>query len=142
MDTFNLARFREAQAGVYEAARAELRAGRKRSHWMWFMFPQLRGLGVSPMAQTYGIAGRAEAEAYLADPALGPRLIELSEILLSHKVLTAHAIFGSPDDLKLRSCATLFAFAFGGGPPFSSVLDRFFATQPDPRTLALLKEAR
>ena len=138
MDPFNLARFREAQAGVYEAAQAELRAGRKRSHWMWFLFPQLRGLGMSETARFYGVEGRAEAQAYLADPVLGQRLIELSEIVLAHEGLTARQIFGTPDDLKLRSCATLFAFVSGGGAPFSIVLDRFFAGEADARTLALL----
>ncbi len=85
MDPFDLARFRDAQAGVFETAREELRAGRKRSHWMWFMFPQMRGLGSSAMAQTYGLSSRAEAAAYLADPTLGPRLIEMFEIVLAHK---------------------------------------------------------
>jgi uncharacterized protein (DUF1810 family) len=141
MDPFNLARFREAQSGVYEAARAELRAGRKRSHWMWFMFPQLRGLGMSETARFYGIEDRAEAQAYLADPLLGLRLIELSEIVLAHEGLTAHEVFGSPDDLKLRSCATLFAAVSAGAAPFSTVLDRFFAGEADARTLALLTDA-
>lgn len=141
MDSFNLARFREAQAGVYESAREELRAGRKRSHWMWFMFPQLRGLGASAMSQAYGIASRAEAEAYLADPVLGPRLTELFEIVLAHQGLTAREIFGTPDDLKLRSCATLFAQASGGAAPFTTALARFFAGEADGRTLRLLGES-
>jgi len=138
MGSFNLARFREAQARAFEAAREELRAGRKRSHWMWFMFPQLRGLGASAMSLTFGLASRAEAEAYLADPVLGPRLIELFEILLSREGLTARQIFGAPDDLKLRSCATLFAAISGGGPPFATALDRFFDGEADARTLAML----
>jgi len=141
MDPFNLARFREAQAGVFEAAREELRAGRKRSHWLWFMFPQLRGLGGSEMSRTFGIGSRAEAEAYLADPVLGSRLIELFEIILAHEGRTAREIFGTPDDLKLRSCATLFAAVSGAASPFTTALDRFFAGETDARTLGLLKAA-
>ena len=140
MDTFNLARFREAQTGVFETACEELRAGRKRSHWMWFMFPQARGLGASAMSRTYGIASRAEAEAYLVDPVLGPRLIELFEIVLALDGLTAREIFGTPDDLKLRSCATLFAAVSGGAAPFATALDRFFRGEADARTVALLGE--
>jgi uncharacterized protein (DUF1810 family) len=136
MDPFNLARFREAQAGVFEAAQAELRAGRKRTHWMWFMFPQIRGLGFSAMSHAYGLDGRAEAAAYLADPVLGPRLIELFEIALAQKG-SAREIFGSPDDLKLRSCATLFAALPGAPPVFSAALDHFFGGMADERTLAL-----
>jgi uncharacterized protein (DUF1810 family) len=136
MDPFDLARFREAQAGAFERARDELRAGRKRSHWMWFMFPQIRGLGFSAMSQTYGLSGRAEAQAYLADPVLGPRLIELFEIALTREE-SAREIFGSPDDMKLRSCATLFASLPGAPPVFSAALDRFFGGVADERTLAL-----
>jgi uncharacterized protein (DUF1810 family) len=138
MDPFDLARFRHAQADVFETAREELRAGRKRSHWMWFMFPQVRGLGASAMSWTYGIGSLAEARAYLADPVLGPRLIELFDAALAHEGLTAREIFGTPDDLKLRSCATLFAAASGGGAPFAAALDRFFGGEPDPRTLEML----
>jgi uncharacterized protein (DUF1810 family) len=139
MDTFNLARFREAQAGVFATAREELLAGRKRSHWMWFIFPQARGLGASAMSEAYGIASGREAEAYLADPVLGPRLLELFEIVLTHEGRSAREIFGSPDDLKLRSCATLFAAVSGGASPFQTALDRFFGGESDPCTLAWLQ---
>ena len=141
MDPFDLARFRDAQAGVFETARGELRAGRKRSHWMWFMFPQMRGLGSSAMAQTYGLRSLAEAAAYLADPTLGPRLTEMFEIVLAHKGATAREIFGTPDDLKFRSCATLFATVAGAPPVFAAALDQFFAGVADARTLALLGES-
>jgi uncharacterized protein (DUF1810 family) len=138
MDPFNLARFRSAQGGVFERAREELREGRKRSHWMWFMFPQMRGLGASERSMFYGIGSRAEAEAYLADPELGARLVELFEIVVAQQGASARAIFGSPDDQKLRSCATLFASLPGALPVFAGVLDRYFAGAPDPRTLELL----
>jgi uncharacterized protein (DUF1810 family) len=140
LDPFDLARFRAAQAGVYEQARDELRAGRKRGHWMWFMFPQLRGLGSSDMARRYGIGSLPEAEAYLADPLLGPRLIELFEIVLAREGATAREIFGSPDDLKLRSCATLFAATSEAPSVFAAALDRFFGGVPDSLTHALLAE--
>jgi uncharacterized protein (DUF1810 family) len=137
-DPHDLARFVEAQEGVYPHALAELRAGRKRSHWMWFVFPQLDGLGSSPMARRYAIKSRAEAEAYLRHPALGPRLLECAAALLGVEGKTAHEIFGSPDDWKLRSCATLFAQVSPAGSPFERVLDAYFAGRPDERTLELL----
>ena len=139
MSAPDLSRFLSAQDGVWETARAELQAGRKRSHWMWFVFPQLRGLGLSETARFYGIASRAEAEAFLRDPVLGARLVELFEVLLKQKG-TAHEIFGSPDDLKLRSCATLFAALSGASPPFQAALDQFYGGKRDERTLALLGE--
>lgn len=110
-DPHHLARFVEAQAPVFAAALAELRAGRKRSHWMWFVFPQLRGLGRSSTAYRYGIADRAEAEAYLAHPVLGQRLAAATEAVLGHAGTPLRDIFGSPDDLKFRSSMTLFALA-------------------------------
>jgi uncharacterized protein (DUF1810 family) len=138
MDPFNLARFRTAQAGVFERARDELQAGRKRSHWMWFMFPQIRGLGLSETSRFYGIGSRAEAEAYLGDAELGARLVALFEIVLKQDGASARQIFGTPDDQKLRSCATLFASLPNTPPVFARVLDRHFGGAPDLRTLAIL----
>jgi uncharacterized protein (DUF1810 family) len=138
MDPFNLARFTAAQRGTFETARAELQAGRKRSHWMWFMFPQMRGLGSSATAQFYGVGSRAEAEAYLADPELGARLVELADIMAGLDAGSARDIFGAPDDLKLCSCATLFASLPDAPPVFQRILDRYFDGAPDARTLALL----
>ena len=129
-DAFELSRFVSAQARTYDAARAELRAGHKRSHWMWFVFPQLAGLGHSSMAQRYGITSLAEARAYLAHPVLGPRLRELSSLVASLPA-GATAIFGSPDDLKLRSSMTLFRRAAPDEPVFQQVLDRHFNGEPD-----------
>ena len=138
MDTFNLARFRTAQVGVFERAREELRAGRKRSHWMWFMFPQMRGLGSSEASRFYGIGSRAEAEAFLGDPELGARLVELFEIVAGDEGASARDIFGTPDDQKLRSCATLFASLLGAPAVFTRVLDRYFGGARDERTLAII----
>src|SRR3954452_21103471 len=109
-DPFNLSRFIESQASVYVQALAEIRAGRKRSHWMWFIFPQIDGLGSSPMAKRYAIRSRAEAEAYLAHPVLGPRLVACAEAAAAVPgPASALDVFGPPDDMKLRSSATLFA---------------------------------
>ena len=138
-DPFGLSRFVAAQEGVYDAALAEIRAGRKRTHWMWFVFPQLGGLGSSPMAQRFAISGAAEARAYLAHPILGPRLNECCEALLRVSAGSASEIFGSPDDLKLRSCATLFASVSGGGSVFERVLSRFFDGVADEKTEVLLR---
>jgi len=138
MDPFNLARFRTAQEGVFEQACEELRAGRKRSHWMWFMFPQLGGLGVSETSRFYGIGSRAEAEAFLGDPELGARLVELFEIVAMQEGASALEIFGAPDDQKLRSCATLFGSLAGAPTVFARVLDHYFGGVPDARTLAIL----
>ena len=129
-------RFVQAQDGVYERALAEIVAGRKRSHWMWFVFPQIAGLGSSPTAQRYAIRDLAEAREYLAHPVLGPRLRECAEALLRHHK-PAEAIFGYPDDLKLRSSMTLFARAADDPALFDQVLDRFY-DGPDDRTLTLL----
>jgi uncharacterized protein (DUF1810 family) len=133
----SLERFVQAQDGVYENAKAELAAGRKRTHWMWFVFPQLRGLGSSPTAQLYAIKDLAEARDYLAHPVLGPRLVELSRMLAGSD-RTAETIFGYPDDLKLRSSMTLFAAAADDPQPFQQVIDHFY-DGPDQRTLELLK---
>jgi uncharacterized protein (DUF1810 family) len=128
----------EAQAGDYDRALAELRAGRKRSHWMWYVFPQFAGLGFSPTSQRYAIRSAAEAEAYLRHPVLGPRLVECCEAVLGVTGRSAHDIFGSPDDLKLRSCATLFAAVSAPGSVFQRVLDQYFGGERDERTLRLL----
>ena len=136
-DPFDLQRFVAAQNGCWEAVQAELRAGAKRSHWMWFVFPQLAGLGSSPTARFYAISGLDETRAYLAHPILGPRLAASVDLLLDHHDRSAHDIFGSPDDMKLRSSLTLFAEA-GGGARFTGALDRFFDGMPDRRTLELL----
>ena len=137
-DRYNLDRFLQAQEPIYGLALSELRSGRKRSHWMWFVFPQLAGLGASPTSQHYAISSAAEAEAYLAHPVLGPRLIECAEAVLGAMGCSAHDIFGSPDDLKLRSSATLFAHVSPPGSAFHRLLDRYFPDGPDARTMALL----
>ena len=135
----DLTRFITAQDPHLERIRAELTAGQKRSHWMWFVFPQLTALGRSPMAQHYGIADLAEARAYLADPILGPRLIELTGIVNTVQGRTAHQIFGDPDDLKFRSSMTLFAQAAPGEPAFRQALAQYYDGEPDPRTLEILR---
>jgi uncharacterized protein (DUF1810 family) len=134
----DLERFVSAQASVYDRVVAELRAGKKRSHWMWFIFPQIEGLGSSPMAQRYAIRSRREAEAYLAHPLLGHRLIECTELMLGHSDKSAHDILHSPDDLKFRSCMTLFASVSEKGSPFERALQVFHAGERDPKTIARL----
>ena len=131
----DLERFVTAQdsGGTYQRAVAELRRGRKTSHWMWFIFPQIAGLGRSATAQTYAISNLAEAQAYLAHPVLGPRLVECTEILASHRGLSAEQIFGGIDAIKLRSSMTLFARADPDQAIFSQVIDQYFAG-PDPET--------
>ena len=138
MDPFNLQRFVEAQLRDYDRAIAEIRGGRKRSHWMWYVFPQLIGLGRTSTSRYYAISGLEEARAYLEHPLLGPRLRDCSEALLSLHNLTAHEIFGSPDDIKLSSSMTLFALAAGPDSPYSEVLERYFSGRQDERTLNLL----
>ena len=138
-DSFELERFVTAQAPVFETVLAELRAGRKRSHWMWFVFPQLRGLGQSWTARFYGIASIEEARAHLAHPLLGPRLDLCTRIVLGSEGASLHAIFGSPDDMKFRSCMTLFSLATDDpANPFREALDRWCGGRPDGRTLALV----
>lgn len=140
MDEFDLQRFLDAQDhGTYAGALAELRAGRKRSHWMWFVFPQLRGLGHSPTSVRFGITGTPEAAAYLAHPVLGPRLLQCCRALLDLPTGDAEAVLGGIDALKLRSSMTLFAAAAADEPVFTDVLDRFFDGRPDQRTLQLLE---
>ncbi len=137
-DPFDLDRFVEAQADDYATALAEVRGGRKRSHWMWFVFPQLAGLGFSSAAQLYGIKSRAESEAYLRHPVLGPRLVECCEAALGVEGRSAEAIFGHTDAMKLRSCATLFESVSPPGSVFGRVVEKFFRGTRDDRTLAIL----
>lgn len=137
-DPFDLARFVSAQAPVFETALAELTAGRKETHWMWFVFPQLRGLGQSPTAQFYGIGSLAEARAYLAHPLLGPRLVLCVRAVVDSAAPSLHAVFGSPDDLKFRSSMTLFEAAAPDHDQFGRAIDRWCAGRRDERTLALL----
>lgn len=136
-DPFDLQRFVEAQDRVIDRVRAELLAGEKRSHWMWFVFPQIAGLGRSPMAQRYAIGSLAEARAYLEHPVLGPRLGECVELVLRHRDRSAHQIFGSPDDMKFRSCLTLFDRAAPGGM-FDETLRAFFDGERDAATRSIL----
>jgi len=136
-DAFGLQRFVDAQAPVFRQVCAELAAGRKTSHWMWFVFPQLKGLGRSATAQHYGIGSAAEARAYWDHPLLGPRLKQCTELVLAVEGRSAHDIFGPPDDLKFRSCMTLFA-RITGEALFTRALDRYFGGQPDAATLELL----
>ncbi|MGZ5195608.1 MAG: DUF1810 domain-containing protein [Ramlibacter sp.] len=137
-DPHGLARFVEAQAPVYAQALAELRAGRKRSHWMWFVFPQIAGLGSSAMAQRYAIASLDEAKAYLAHPILGARLRECAQAMLAAGAASAHDILGSPDDLKFRSCMTLFNRVDPAEPEFERCLRKYFGGEPDSQTVRLL----
>ena len=132
-----LQRFVDAQAQVYETALRELQLGRKRGHWMWYIFPQLRGLGISSTSRLYGIGSKQEAEDYLGHWLLGPRLIECVEAVNALESASAESIFGATDSMKLRSSATLFEIA-GGGAPFGTCLDRYFGGRPDDRTIALL----
>ena len=138
MADFDLSRFVDAQAPVYAHALAELRRGRKESHWMWFVFPQLAGLGRSPTALFYAIGSLAEARAYLDHPILGPRIIECCETLLALEGRSAAEIFGYPDDLKLRSSMTLFSIADPALAVFHSVLDKYFIGMPDERTIQIV----
>lgn len=138
-DPFDLKRFLDAQRGVYEQALAELRAGRKRTHWMWFVFPQMRGLGSSETSRYYGIGSREEAAAYLEHPVLGLRLRECAEALLAVEGRSASQIFGYPDDLKLQSSMTLFAHVAGAQSAFLRVLDKYYGSERDPRSLELLQ---
>jgi uncharacterized protein (DUF1810 family) len=137
-DPHNLNRFVQAQAGDYERALAEIRSGRKRSHWMWYVFPQFQGLGFSSTSKLYAINSIHEAKAYLAHPVLGPRLSECAEAVLSVAGRTAHEIFGSPDEMKLRSSATLFACVSPDGSVFHRLLDKYFQGGPDGKTTQLL----
>lgn len=137
-DPHNLRRFVEAQDSVMEQVKEELRAGRKRTHWMWYVFPQMEGLGRSQKSQYYGIASRAEAEAYLAHSILGPRLRECTRIVNDVEGRSANDIFGSPDDLKFRSSMTLFDAVSDDPTPFRTALNQYYDGTPDPNTLELL----
>ena len=133
----DLGRFLKAQEQDYEQALREIRSGRKRSHWMWYIFPQIQGLGFSPTAQYYAIRDLQEARDYLAHPVLGARLKEISSALLDLNGLSASEIFGYPDDLKLRSSMTLFRMADLNEPVFLEVLEKYYDGKPDARTVEL-----
>ena len=140
MDINSLDRFLEAQEPMYDTALAEIKKGEKESHWMWYIFPQLRGLGKSQMAYAYGINGLEEAKAYLAHPVLSARLIEISEALLEHTDIIIEDLIGDLDVLKLRSCMTLFAFLSEKGSVFHQVLDCFYDGKMDEHTIELIKQ--
>ena len=141
-DPFELKRFLQAQENTYDRALAELRAGRKTSHWMWFVFPQIDGLGRSPTARHYAIKNLAEARAYLGHPLLGARLRECTRAMLALQGLTAHEILGDPDDLKFRSSMTLFEHAAEDKDLFARAIDTYFAGKRDILTLTILGAAR
>lgn len=140
-DPYDLRRFVEAQEGVYPDAVRELRAGRKRSHWMWFVFPQLRGLGRSPMAERYGIGSIEEAKAYASDAVLGARLRECTRAVVEVKGRSVEEIFGFPDDLKFRSCMTLFWRATGE-EIFREALEKYFGGEEDGLTVAGIEKRK
>jgi uncharacterized protein (DUF1810 family) len=137
-DSHNLSRFVQAQEDDYEQALAEISSGRKRSHWMWYIFPQIDGLGFSSTSRRYSIKSVAEAEAYLSHPVLGPRLVECAEAALRVEGRSAFEIFGSPDEMKLRSCATLFACVAPAASVFDRLIDKYFQGRRDGKTLHLL----
>ena len=137
-DPFQLSRFVKAQDKIYDRVLAELKSGRKRSHWMWFMFPQIEGLGASSTTRYYSIKSLEEARQYLDHPLLGKRLRECAETVLALEGLSASSIFGYPDDLKLKSSMTLFASVAEPGSVFSRVLEKYFRGNRDERTIALL----
>ncbi|MBU2581587.1 MAG: DUF1810 domain-containing protein [Alphaproteobacteria bacterium] len=140
--SYNLARFVEAQRPVYDDVRGELRAGCKRTHWMWFVFPQIAGLGHSPIARHFSIATIDEAKAFLAHPQLGPRLAECTRLTLGVSGKSAERIFGTPDWMKFRSSMTLFAEAASGASVFAEALEKYFNGEPDAATLAILARLR
>jgi uncharacterized protein (DUF1810 family) len=135
---YNLERFVSAQRGSYDVALRELRSGKKRSHWMWYVFPQVAGLGSSAMADLYAIRSKREAAAFLAHPVLGPRLVDCANALLQLKGMMAEEVMGYPDDLKLRSSMTLFAASSPPSSAFQKVLEMYFSGVPDNRTTAYL----
>ncbi|KAB2912127.1 MAG: DUF1810 domain-containing protein [Hyphomicrobiaceae bacterium] len=137
-DPYNLQRFVDAQGHVFARVRSELQAGRKESHWMWFIFPQIAGLGHSARAQRFAISSRAEAEAYLQHPVLGPRLRECTQLVMQVEGRSIGQIFGSPDDFKFRSCMTLFAHATPDNQMFLDALQKYFGGEFDPLTIERL----
>ncbi|MGC2202350.1 MAG: DUF1810 domain-containing protein [Stellaceae bacterium] len=137
-DPYNLQRFIDAQNSVFDQVCSELRDGKKRSHWMWFIFPQIKGLGYSQLAQKFAISSRGEAAAYLEHPVLGPRLRECTELVNLIEGRPIEQIFGDPDDLKFRSCMTLFAQDTSDNEVFVRALQKYFADRPDPSTLQRL----
>ena len=141
IDPFDLQRFVRAQEGDYERALAEVRSGRKRSHWMWYVFPQFAGLGQSSMSQRYAINTLGEARAYLAHPILGARLKGIAEAVLGVQDRTAHEMFGSPDDLKRQSSATLFALVSPEDSVFHWIIEKYFGGRQDEKTLELTRRA-
>ena len=141
-DPFQLSRFVKAQDKIYSRALSELKSGRKKSHWIWFVFPQIEGLGFSSTTQYYSIKSLAEARQYLDHPLLGKRLRECAETILALQGLSASTIFGYPDDLKLKSSMTLFAAAAEGQSVFSRVLEKYYQGNPDQSTLAILKRLK
>lgn len=134
----DLQRFKDAQKNDYELALREIKSGRKRSHWMWYIFPQIHGLGRTSISEYFSIKNLQEAREYLKDPVLGTRLVEISKALLDLSTSDPQAVFGSPDDLKLRSCMTLFEKADPENPVFGKVLDRYYNGQRDQRTLEIV----
>ena len=139
MDPLRVQEFLSAQAAVYDDVLAELKAGRKASHWMWFIFPQLAGLGVSSMARRFALSSVLEARGYAAEPVLGQRLRECTCLVIDVENRSINRIFGSPDDLKFRSSMTLFSVAVPAEPLFSQALQKYFSGEPDPRTIELLE---
>lgn len=139
-DKYKLTRFLDAQNQVYLNALSEIRKGKKQTHWMWFIFPQLKCLGSSSTAQYYGITGLEEASAYLQHPVLGKHLVQIASALLELQGRTASDIFGSPDDMKLRSSMTLFSQVENTDPVFQKVLDKYFQGRPDELTLKIVKQ--
>jgi uncharacterized protein (DUF1810 family) len=137
-DEFHLTRFLEAQEDAYATALDEIRSGRKRTHWIWYVFPQLRGLGTSAMSETFGVSGLAEARGYLAHPVLGVRLRESVEAMLRHQDSSAESVLGELDAAKFRSCLTLFSRADPTARVFTTALEQFFSGKRDPRTLQIL----
>jgi uncharacterized protein (DUF1810 family) len=141
VDPYDLERFVQAQEGDYEEALSEIRRGLKRSHWMWYIFPQFDGLGISSTSKRYSVKSVEEARAFVAHPVLGPRLLECTEAALRVEGRSAMEIFGYPDEMKLRSCATLFASVSPAGSVFHRIIEKYFRGECDARTLRLIGDA-